>query len=439
MPRFTLCTPPTLSNLCSQAILLAVALSTVLIALSISGTSALAEFRKGAEKGSRELLTAVRNGEAAKVKRLLEAGVSPHQQSRQDAPALHTAAARGHTAIVDLLIEHGANPNEVDIHKKTPLMASAKRGQLETIQHLVTAGADVDQVAGKRRTALGAAVAARAPESVSKLLSLGARTNLHPRMESVLVFGALARGATPVLLSLLDHGVNVDAKNTRGLTLLLKAARAGDRALLKELLRRGASLSEKDAQGRNAAQLAVTGGHPALAAELFTAPEIQNTPDRIDRLTYAARHGADETVRLLLETIDDPDEPDSHGETALFAACEGGQVGVVEQLLDAGASIDGVINPEATRGLRPRWTPLMIAAAGNHLNVLRTLIERGADLEQRSATGRSARSFAAWYGNISAVLALRGAGASADTPDNAGRTPNDLWKAHAQERPEESP
>ena len=76
------------------------------------------------------------------------------------------------------------------------------------------------------------------------------------------------------------------------------------------------------------------------------------------------------------------------------------------------------------------WTPLMKAAEGDHVEIVKLLVENRADLERTNHWGRTALSIAAAppMGAPTAVNTLRylvEQGASQISVDNRGRTPRD--------------
>jgi hypothetical protein len=94
------------------------------------------------------LSAAVRRGDLAAVKQLLDAGVDVNTKFRYDATALAFAADRGFADIVKLLIERGADVNAKDtFYDATPLTWAASPamartpGHAEVVRLLLKAGA----------------------------------------------------------------------------------------------------------------------------------------------------------------------------------------------------------------------------------------------------------------------------------------------------------
>ena len=159
--------------------------------------------------------------------------------------------------------------------------------------------------------------------------------------------------------------------------------------------------------------------------------------DGTTALHWAAYKGAVETTRLLLRAGASADVRNRHQVTPLMLACARGNAAIVEALINAGADVN-TMTPEGETLLmtaartgnvdvlrlllahgadleaREAWrgqTALMWAAADNHPTAVHTLIELGADVNERSTAGWSSLLFAVRGGNREAVRALFEAGA----------------------------
>lgn len=78
-------------------------------------------------------------------------------------------------------------------------------------------------------------------------------------------------------------------------------------------------------------------------------------------------------MRKLLIAGADPDQPDDHGTTALYAAAVHGSTEVVRLLLSYGA------DPQLPGGAADEGLPLCAAACWNHIGVVEALLSAGAD------------------------------------------------------------
>jgi hypothetical protein len=97
--------------------------------------------------GDREdaLLMAVRKGDVAAVKALLDQGVPVDTRFRYDRTALSFAADRGNVELVKLLLERGADANSQDtFYKARPASLAADKGHVEVVRLLLSHGAADD-------------------------------------------------------------------------------------------------------------------------------------------------------------------------------------------------------------------------------------------------------------------------------------------------------
>ncbi len=112
-------------------------------------------------------------------------------------------------------------------------------------------------------------------------------------------------------------------------------------------------------------------------------------------LMYAAEKGDLAMVKLLLDNGARIDERDKNDESALIYAIRGGHVDVVDYLIERGAQVNDRFGDN-------RVTPLIICTKGlsqwnlpeimvNNLSaILRLLVKRGADIEARDLSNRTA-------------------------------------------------
>jgi hypothetical protein len=125
-------------------------------------------------------------------------------------------------------------------------------------------------------------------------------------------------------------------------------------------------------------------------------------------LHLASRHGNYSLVQRLLESHVNISRVHS-GWTALHTAAGGGYLEVVKILLDAGANV----NAAAAAGREGR-TALQAAAGGGHLEVVRMLLDAGAHVNAAAERreGRTALQAAAGGGHLEVVRMLLDAGAN---------------------------
>jgi len=97
----------------------------------------------------KKLLEAVKAGNHASVKELIESGADVNQPDKQGWTPLIWAAAKGNLDIVGLLLQHGADVSKVGRDQRTPAMVALAAGQAEAVKVLRQAE---DQANGENAT-----------------------------------------------------------------------------------------------------------------------------------------------------------------------------------------------------------------------------------------------------------------------------------------------
>ena len=327
------------------------------------------------------------------------------------------------------------------------------------------------------------------------LLNVGANINAKETWngQSALMWAA-AEGHVPVVHTLIDHGADIRARSNSGATPLLFAARKGSMNAVRALLAAGSDVNEKRPDGATPLLTAVINGHEDLVDLLLeqgadpnveggstrlTVQGVRAEPmpltfrklgyseresegvargnifgkplqaavhvanwhisdqfivvnlDRLRVITSLLAHGADVNGR---NTMEEPRWSGARyrrhlaGATALLLAAKAADVEVMRLLLEQGA--DPTINTEAN------ITPLMAAAgiawASNQdraseeqvLEAVTLLVEElGADVNVVSDVGETAMHAAAYRGANSVVQYLFDKGAKLDVVAKDGRTP----------------
>lgn len=294
------------------------------------------------------------------VRRLLELGAPPNETRPFGKTALHQAVFRGKSRrLVELLLAHGADPGIKNAAGKTPYALAARAGQAETMEVLVAHGASVEMDPSDRFLA---ACAAGDAATVQSLLAErpGILGELSAEDRAAIVEAAAA-GNTEGVRTMLDAGFDVD---TRGMTWeegpIHRAAMDGRFETVRLLLDRGADLTLRDKQ-------------------------YHSSP-----LGWAAHGGQREVLDLLLQDDSKIDLRD---------AIEFGRA------VRAGVLL-GDTDPDAPIGGAEPGVLLRAAAHGGHVELIRLLLERGADPARRNSEGETALDYARQQGRDAAVTLL---------------------------------
>ncbi|KAJ1564550.1 hypothetical protein HK096_007450, partial [Nowakowskiella sp. JEL0078] len=221
---------------------------------------------------------------------------------------------------------------------------------------------------------------------------------------------AVALGNLSIFNALLAAGADINAKDEPGRTPLFIAACDNRVEMVETLISRGAALDIANVDGVTALGSAVFQGHFGVAAALVRAgADIDATwKCGCTSLIHLATEGRLEAVKFLLANGADVNfkEP-KRFMSALHYAASKGFLEVVRWL------VQNCADPEASTldGI----TPLHMAAASNHVDVVQYLGRIGVQIEKFSFSNRyAALHSAARKGSVEAILALLDLGAKVD-------------------------
>ena len=147
-------------------------------------------------------------------------------------------------------------------------------------------------------------------------------------------------------------------------------------------------------------EAALTGDAAAVAGGLAEGmkPDVAG-PQMRTPLMLAAFNGHTGIVEALIQAGADVNRRDEIGRTALMFASTGAFPETVQALIQNGAAVN--INDHGER-----WTPLMWAAAEGHAEVVKVLLDAGADRHVQDVDDDTARDFAVQKGHpeVAALL-----------------------------------
>ena len=436
------------------------------------------------------LINAVKQKDATAVRALLQKRVDVNVAEGDGATALHWAVYRDDLPIVDLLIGAGAKVNAANDLKITPLYLASANGNAAIVERLLKAGADPDAASETGVTPLMEASRTGSADAVRALLMHEAKVNAKEsdRQQTALMWAAAEKHPDVVKL-LLEKGAEVQAKTlvrnatvvfssaprikaskdgavqigAGGNTALLFAAQSGDVDSARLLLTAGAKANDATADGNSALVLAAFNGNGAVARLLLDAGADPNAAGAgYTALHAAALRGDLQTVKALLAKGANPNvrlikgspvrrfgsqwalPVTMTGATPLFVAAAYLEVDIVKALVDGGANV--------TFGLDTGTTPLLAAAGTSFeklarpsdlvrfsvpdsdtpavprpepaiLEAIKILLNGGADVNGTNDAGDTAMHAAAGAGLTSIIQALADRGANVNVKNKQGQTP----------------
>jgi ankyrin repeat protein len=294
------------------------------------------------------------------------------------------AIREGNTAQLKTLMEAGGTAT-ADTHGSTALHCAALLGSVDSVKLLLAAGApaNVQNTSGATPLLLAAPSAAK----VKLLLAAGADPKLATkRGRTPLMIAAGSSGGIESAKLLLSAGAPVSAADDGGDTAFLEAAGNGDLETIRLLLEHGADAKAVDKSGDNAFTGRLSLGDIERVRLLISSGADVNIAN-VDG--GSVRHG-----KIALTSM-----------TPLLLAAPHSPLEVVEALLRAGAKV----NVQDGRG----FTPLMAAVTSERQNpkVVAALLAAGADPNARDGNGESVLDWARKFGNPQTLKLLEAAGA----------------------------
>jgi len=180
-------------------------------------------------------------------------------------------------------------------------------------------------------------------------------------------------------------GVLVSAVATAVLVLaqapkdLATAVQAGASKQALEMIRSGADVNQTQGDGSTPLLWAVNLRDYDVAQALLAKKANPNAVNVFGAmpLTEAARLNDDKLVKMLLEAGAKVDSANPDDETALMLAIKNGSLPMTETLVKAGADVNRIEKFH-------NQTPLIYAAAGGHISIVKLLLSKDADVRPRA-------------------------------------------------------
>jgi ankyrin repeat protein len=333
--------------------------------------------------GSTALHWAVERDDLEMADLLIRAGARVSAKTREGVMPLQLAAVNGSARMIDRLLKAGADPNApLSVAGDTALMMAARTGRTDAIRVLAEAGANANaQETWGGTTALMWAVSEGHADAAKLLIAAGADANARSHYVAA-ANGRGFEGRTPVA-NRTDPKVEEFASGW--LTPLTLAAREGDVEMARILVNAGADVNAVAGDGKTALALAVFNGNYEAASFLVDSKADVNKADaqRFTPLFWAVDRRNMETAPNFpwMVTVD--------------------PLPLIRQLLDAGANPNALVNNTPRARMRegsPRIvfaTALMRAAFAGDLELVKLLLDRGADPKITSRDSETMLSAAA--------------------------------------------
>lgn len=294
-----------------------------------------------------------------------------------------------------------------------PVIRATDQGLSDEVKRLIAEGEDVNATMGNGVSALLIAAARGNQEIAESLLQNGAEVDaavteafeaegrtVYPGVTPL--FAALGNNHPEIFRLLIQNGADVNKSDINGTTPLIVAAAQNNPKVVAALIQEGAEVNA-----------ATTNTYVYDGRNIYAGA----TP-----LIAALANNRIESAKLLMDNDADVTLRNECNVGALMIAAADGQADIVRILLEKGADPNASVTKDFTvdgKSVFEGSTPLMAAAYAGYDEVVALLIEAGAGVSAKTKYGGTALMAAAAGGHLAAVklLAENGAEVNAQTTE----------------------
>jgi ankyrin repeat protein len=394
--------------------------------------------------GDSVLIKAVIQNNLECVKILLENGAKINYKNNQGESALFIAVSNRLAALCSLLLENKADVNSANKDGMTALMRAAFKGDIEIVKVLLKNNADINKVTFTGKNAKYYAQMSHNEDKIIELLN-EAELDKNPTMamlnafkakddvnvsklrewykkgadlnavdqdgNNVLILAAGKNNIRCVNFLTQDSLVELNHRNKKGDSALKVASGLGYNLVVNRLLKKGANVELADSIGHTALMNAACAGHAEIVKSLLEAGAKRDVVGK-DGTTIKACAAASKNPEIiaLIENkkphekfLEDLNQNKPIDFNQLKSLIKSKDIGI-DSLNEKGESI------------------LMVAVNQKNIEVVKFLIEKGANVHSTNNIGHTALMKASCAGNKDIVKIIAGAGAHADVKASDGST-----------------
>ena len=350
----------------------------------------LSGFAVGAETGGSELVDAARKQDEKALRVLLSQKADVNVRATDGSTALLWAAHWNDMESAELLLSAGADANAANDFRMTPLSQACTNGNAEFVRLLLKSGANANLAIATGETPLMTCSRTGNADAVRMLIEYGAAVDAaEPSANQTALMWAAAERHSDVVGALIGAHADLKAMTKQGFAPIHFAARVGDLESVKLLLAAGVDVNLPTGAGPGA------GYTPLLVATLRAQLEVA---------LYLLDHGADANTNgagfTPLHWASTSWEGYSSNPVYGFEDPMSGipdrqaKLRLVKALLAHGANVNARMTkrqPSFATGYTDGVgaTPFLLAASVDDVEMMRILLDAGADPKIQTETNAS--------------------------------------------------
>jgi len=324
-------------------------------------------------------------------------------------------SSKNSKSTVEVLLSAGADPNAVDNTGASPLYLACESGKTDLVELLLSRGVSPNVIAADRtKLPMHAACKGRHYDLVKLLLECNADVTLRDDHGKTALHIAAADGCYELVELLLKHGSDVDISDDSGNTALHYGVKNyySVKSVVDVLLKNKANVNTSNDSGKTPLYTAVSKGLvPVVSKMLHANSGNPNTfsPDK-SALAAACEMGNVEIVDMLLKNGAEPNptsdscDPNYKCRLPLCSAFKNydyyeQRYDIITLLIKAGASVNGAVcegktalytaTKRMTSALTARPLSRFFRQKRNLLSTIRLMLEHGADVNVLMQDGQS--------------------------------------------------
>lgn len=286
---------------------------------------------------------------------------------------IELAVQYGHREVFRYLLDYNKNGKDVKQYDMQKLLSIASEwNQSEIAEIIIKKGADVNVIDQWGYSLLMKAVERNQEELTELLINNGADINaLSRRGSNLLHIAAISKMKWLVDLLLLKR-LDINKKNLEGLTPVFFAIQSGNKEMYEYYISKGAKFEYNE----KILQAACAGDNIDVINNCI---EKQIYPE-YSHIKIAASYGSEKTAKLLIEKDVLNQKTELEKKELLNSAVIGKNVYLIKYLIKNGLNVNELFNEEC---------PISIAARYGNYDVIKVLIENGADINTIDKMGDS--------------------------------------------------
>lgn len=353
------------------------------------------------------------------VEKTLNQGANINYLNDLGVSAVSVSVLKNNINMIRFLASKGADVNIDPGEGYTPLIMSVVENKPEALNELLACGADIYKRDHKNRTAL----------QVALLIEYSQNKN-----------------RSEVITELVNFCDNVkhDDLFTNAEYALIEAARRNDIQAIENLINAGMFLDFQDMYNNKRTALieSILNGNTEIALKLISAgakTDLQSDNFfRFSAIGWASLKGYEDVIDELIFAGADLNLEHNYTSivhTPLLHAVRNNFENIAIKLIEAGANTncyaysdyDDENNYDENGNYAKKYTPLILAAAGGNITIIEKLIEYGAEINFQNIVGETALMTAARNKNHNVMSTLTRLGSDANIKNKDGKTAFEIF------------